>query len=548
MTRTSRRRGALALALALVATGTAASAAAAGDPVDPTRTALVVSTAEGAVQGGFEGEVEQWLGVRYAAAPTGDQRWRPPQPEAPWEGVRRAQDLGSTCPQPESIDGPRTEDEDCLFVNVQRPAGTGADDALPVYVVLHGGGLVGGSGNNEDLGRIVEQTGVVGVSVNYRLGALGSLAHPALSAEAGESGNYGLLDQQAALRWVQRNIEAFGGDPARVTIAGESAGALSVCTHLVSPGSQGLFAGAVLQSGYCGTDTQAEAEAVGTTAAADLGCTDGPDAAACLRSAPVDALLGLQLPLPRPVRGTSFLPVEPLEAIAAGDVARVPAIVGSTRDEYRPFTTDAIGSTEQQYRERLTAIFGERAEEIAARYPWPDDADEFTAAYLLGAVLTDASTDPPLPGPGAVFTTGAAAGFGACGTRSFAAALGEQTDVYAYEFAPPRDAPAWGDPPGYESGAGHATDLPYLYPERSGGLDAAEFNDDEVQLADEMKQYWGAFTHTGQPAVDGQAAWPERGQEGALLSLRTGGESTVVSDEDFATEHQCDSWSAPAGR
>ena len=515
--------------------------------MDPTRTTLVVSTAEGAVQGGFEGEIEQWLGIRYAAAPTGDLRWRPPQSEASWEGVRRAQDLGSICPQPESIDGPRTENEDCLFVNVQRPAGTGADDALPVYVVLHGGGLVGGSGNNEDLGRIVEQTGVVGVSVNYRLGALGSLAHPALSAEAGGSGNYGLLDQQAALAWVQRNIAAFGGDPARVTLGGESAGALSVCTHLVSPGSRGLFAGAVLQSGYCGTSTQAEAEALGTAAAADLGCADDADAAACLRRAPVGDLLGLQLPLPRPVRGTSFLPVEPVEAIAAGDVARVPAIVGSTRDEYRPFTTDAIGLTEEQYRERLGAIFTDRAEEVAARYPWPDDADEFTAAHLLAAVLTDASADPPLPGPGAVFTTGTDTGFGACGTRSFAALLGEKTDVYAYEFAPPRDAPAWGDPPGYLSGAGHATDLPYLYPERSGGVDAAEFDDDEAQLAEEMVQYWGAFTATGEPAVDGQAQWPERGEQGRLLSLRTGGGSTVVSDGSFVEEHQCDYWSAPAG-
>ena len=204
----------------LVAVLPASAASAALQPGEPP----VVETGSGAVRGVSAGGVDSFLGIPYAAPPVGDLRWSPPQPAAPWDGVRAAEAYGNRCPATESPNGPRSETEDCLFVNVQRPAGSTPEDRLPVYVFIHGGGLVNGSSNQADMAEIVSLTGIVGVSMNYRLGALGFLGHPQLTARQGESGNFGLMDQQEALRWVQQHIASFGGDPARVTIGGESAG------------------------------------------------------------------------------------------------------------------------------------------------------------------------------------------------------------------------------------------------------------------------------------------------------------------------------------
>ena len=171
----------------------------------------------------------------------------PPQPAESWNDVREAKAFGAYCAAAKSTDGPRSEAEDCLFINVWRPSDVSADARLPVYVYIHGGGLINGSSNKADMTEIVEETGVIGVSFNYRLGALGFFSHPDVTKD---SGDFGLMDQQAALRWVHENIAAFGGDPTRVTVGGESAGGYSVCAHLAAPGSAGLFAQAMMQSGY----------------------------------------------------------------------------------------------------------------------------------------------------------------------------------------------------------------------------------------------------------------------------------------------------------
>ena len=202
-----------------------------------------------------DGRVANFLGIAYAAPPVGALRWRPPQPVAAWTGVHPADHYGNVCAQPSSGDGPGSTSEDCLYINVQRPALGDTRQRLPVYVYIHGGGLTTGDGSYFNMEKIVRETGVIGVTFNYRLGVFGFLAHPGLTAEQGESGNYGFLDQQAALRWLRRNVAAFGGDPSRVTVGGESAGGWSVCAHLVSPGSRGLFAQAIIQSGSCQTET-----------------------------------------------------------------------------------------------------------------------------------------------------------------------------------------------------------------------------------------------------------------------------------------------------
>src|SRR4051812_1119799 len=219
----------------------------------------VVRTDRGTVRGLTTGRVDKFLGLPYAAPPVGSHRWRPPARAARWKGVRAGVRTGPRCPQVAGYNGPRVEIEDCLYLNVYRPA-RARSRRLPVLFWIHGGGLVNGSGDQHDGTLMASAGGLVVVSFNYRLGVFGFLGLPALSAEASDraSGNYGLLDQQAALRWTRRNIKAFGGDPGNVTIAGESAGGWSVCAHLASPAVRGLFAAAIMQSGSCASRPPAE--------------------------------------------------------------------------------------------------------------------------------------------------------------------------------------------------------------------------------------------------------------------------------------------------
>jgi len=206
----------------------------------------IAHTDKGDVQGIRADGVDSFLGVRYARPPVGALRWEPPQPAESWAGVAQATTYGNRCPALPSTNGPLSLTEDCLFLNVQRPAGTSAGAGLPVYVFIHGGGNVNGSSNHHDGSSIVRQTGVIVVTMNYRLGVFGWLGHPALTQEQGESGNYGFQDIEASLAWVHRNIAAFGGDPTRVTVGGQSAGVFSVCALLTAPAVQGLFAAAMM--------------------------------------------------------------------------------------------------------------------------------------------------------------------------------------------------------------------------------------------------------------------------------------------------------------
>ncbi|WP_216322804.1 carboxylesterase/lipase family protein [Deinococcus aestuarii] len=490
--------------------------------------ALTVQTDRGAVRGVSAGGVESFRGIPYAAAPVGDLRWKAPQPAPAWSGVRPAGEFGNTCPALESTNGPRSETEDCLFINVQRPAGTSAGAGLPVYVFIHGGGLTNGSSNQADMDKIVRETGVIGVSLNYRLGVFGFLGHPGLTAEAGESGNFGFLDQQAALRWLQRNVAAFGGDPARVTVGGESAGGYSVCGHLVSPGSRGLLSKAMLQSPYCSSRTQAQADAGGTAFAARLGCTDPANVLACLRNASPAALLDASAGFSSLfVRGTSALPNDPREAVRTGNFARVPVVIGATRDEGRTFSQGNIGWTRAQYEAWVRETFGSNAGAVLAQYPWPQGADEYTGAELSGDILTD---------------SGLIVGIGGCPTRTFVQDFARSTRTYAYEFAH-RTGPGLVDRGEYEWGAGHAAELAYLFPSFNNGTPIAPlFDAAEQQLAREMVASWGSFTKSGSPEVTGQVPWPPHNEQGRTLSLRAGGQSVMIDDATYVAEHQCDFW------
>lgn len=351
-----------------------------------------------------------------------------------------------------------------------------------------------GSGAHNDEPKAVAETGVIGVSFNYRLGVLGFLRTAGLAAESGDAGNYGFLDPQAALLWVRRNIAGFGGEPSRVTIDGESAGGWSVCGHLVSPGSRGMFSRAMIQSGSCSSQTPARAQERGRAYLAAAGCGD----VACLRAAPVSALLDasracVDQVAARFVHGTPSCPEPAADAVEAGRFDRVPVVIGANRDEGRTFSRGFIGASRTDYEQFVNDVFADRAGDVLARYRWPATPSRFTAAYLVGAIETDA---------------GLIAGIGGCRNRALTTTLSRWTRTYAYELAH-RTGPGLTPIPGYVWGAGHAAEVAYIWPSFDNGTSIAPmFDASERRLARGMVQYGGAFTRNGEPRARGQASWP----------------------------------------
>ena len=498
-------------------------------PPQPESDTSLVRTATGMVRGVVESDHRMFAGIPYAAPPTGALRFRPPAPASAWSGIRDATEPGPRCIQDPSADPEfgKQSDEDCLSLNVWTPAMTGSP--RPVMVWIHGGAFTGGSGKSYDARWLVTRGDVIVVTVNYRLGTLGFLAHPALGPP-GDVGNYGLQDQQAALRWVRDNIANFGGDPEKVTVAGESAGGMSVCDHLVAPGSKGLFRSAIIQSAPCGAQAALpQAEQGSVEYAAGAGCADPRTAADCLRALPVDKLrepvtffrIGADA-LPGPVTGSAVLPVDPVTAIAENEAARVPVLMGTNRDEFTLFVALQYlrlgkGYTTEQYPELLRDTFGANAVAVGEHYPLSNYAGNVASAYA--AAVTD--------------------GVFACVNQRMSDDLARVGPVYAYEFND-RDAPA---PEAMRTlpfpvGASHSLELRFLF--EVGGaepLDAAQ-----QKLSDQMLDYWSRFVVTGSPDAVGQPRWPKLGSDvGAQpwMSLQPDGSRVVTS---FADSHQCRFW------
>lgn len=488
-------------------------------PSDP----QLVSTGNGTVRGVVAPDHRFFGGLPYAAPPTGPLRFEPPAPAAPWDGVRKATRVGPRCIQDVGdLEMGRQTDEDCLNLNVWTPPVS--EQKRPVMVWIHGGAFINGSSGIYDSRRLTTRGDVVVVTVNYRLGALGFLAHPALGA-AVAVGNYGLADQQAALRWVRDNIADFGGDPDRVTIAGESAGAMSVCDHLVAPGSRDLFRGAIIQSGPCQAQLPLnQAERISVDYARDAGCADPATAAACLRALPVDELrrpveyfrIGDDA-LSGPVTGSSVLPVDPMVAFAAGDAARVPVLIGSNRDEFTLFMAlqylrgQALPASD--YPRVLEQTFGADAAAVGARYPLDRYGGNAPLAY--SAAVTDGD-----------FT---------CVDQRIATDLGRDAPVYGYEFTdrdPPMPEPFRTLP--FPVGASHSLELRYLFD--VGGAPA--LTPPQQVLSDQMIDYWTAFVRTGRPEADGPAEWP-KATDGRRMELAP---DAVRVTDDFARVHQCEFW------
>ena len=510
----------------------------AGGSRGPAARELLVQTSFGPVEG-FENEgVFSYRSIPYAAPPLGELRWKPPVEPAPWTETLATTERPNGCvqaafnglPIPGFVAG-----EDCLYINVDTPT-AGSD--LPVMVWIHGGGFTLGEGVQADGGTagklIAQQTDTVVVSMNYRLGQLGLLAHSALSAESetGASGNYGLMDQVAALRWVQENVAAFGGDPENVTIFGESAGAFSVCGHLTSPKSAGLFHKAILQSGSCERpwSTLEAAEAQGDAFAGALGCTEDEDVLACMRAKPAKEVLDALPPGPNfgfnpsegpsgswwPILDGDFFTEQAADAFASGDFNQVPTILGFTRNEARLFVwlgeidqTAPLTITEENYELQIARLVGgdmELATRAVAEYPLADFSEP---AVALAEVATDV-----------IFR---------CPGKQEIAKIAEFAPAYLYQFEYPKvrsqlelaiqfnvlDA----ELPSYGLGAFHAADVPYVFGyspilgfDLSDGIELIlnewdEGTEDE-RLWLEMLGYFARFASTGDPNGDGALAWP----------------------------------------
>ncbi|MCM6778479.1 carboxylesterase family protein [Nocardia sp. CDC159] len=520
-----RLRAAVAVGLLICAAAGCGSAEGSGRGAES-----VVTIRDGQVRGQVADDHRLFAGIPYAAAPVGERRWQPPAAPAAWSGQRDATTPGPQCPQTGSQDQPGwSQSEDCLSLNVWTPAAARERSRLPVLVWIHGGSFLTGSGRDYTPIGLVNAGNMVVVTINYRLGALGFLAHPALAHDGGQVGNFGLLDQQAALRWVRDNIGAFGGDPAKVTLAGESAGAMSVCDHLASPASVGLFRAAVLQSGPCQVQAdRATAIAASQDYAARLGCDGEPAAvAACLRAVPVARLLDAPLGfvgrgddlVPGPVTGEALLPANPVEAIHGGQTAKVPVLIGFTHDEGTSFTADSYLKNPQtftadNYPNLLAGLVGPRAGEVAARYPlrvYPHPV------LALSAVGTDRDF--------------------VCPILDMADGLAKAAPVYAYEFADAHAAvpPEWSGLP-FPLGAAHALELPYLF-DRVEGLPAPPTSDQRA-LSQQMIRYWAAFVNATDPAVGDQPAWPRYTAQRALQFAP--GDTKVTTDA--ASEHRCQFW------
>ncbi|GAA0516476.1 carboxylesterase/lipase family protein [Deinococcus depolymerans] len=498
-----------------------------------------VTTTQGPVTGVTDAGVTRYLGLPYAAPPTGPRRWQPPAPGPRWTAPRAATRPGSECVQvvvgvfaaPGETGGQVRGDEDCLFLNVYAPARAAAP--RPVMVWIHGGAFTSGAGSLYDGSELARREDVVVVTLNYRLGPLGFLALPGLDAEGGgTSGNYGLMDQQAALRWVRDNIAAFGGDAGNVTLFGESAGGMSTCAHLASPASAGLFHRAIIQSGLCASPgnsvTAADASRRNVAYASRLGCSR--DTLACLRTLDAPKLTAGKVPglrpLPNlvwsPVYGGPLLPRPLLDAYRAGQFNRVPVLAGTNRDEGRLFVKIAVPEGRSM---SLPLYWG--------------------AAGLLGGArnvtrILNAYPARQYATPALAFSDMFTDGVFACPAVNVARALSAFTPTYAFEFADP-DAVTLLTPPGDLPGLGatHSSSLVYALRTRIDGLaDPADFTPAQDALSATFSRSWAQFARTGTPGLPGWS--PVRGEATPVMVFTPQG--AQVSDR-FAQDHRCDLWS-----
>jgi len=538
----------LALSCAVPGTPQSAPAADSGGPV--------VHTAEGPVQGSVRNGISQFLGIPFAAPPVGDLRWQPPKPHAAWTQTLKAVKFGNTCPQITELGvfaGPVSVTEDCLYLNVFTTRSNGAAanaKKLPVLLWIHGGGLFDGESNDYDASALVKggpAGPTVVVTINYRLGLLGYLGHPALDAEGHDFGNYGLMDQQEALRWIKRNIALFGGDPSNVTVGGQSAGSTSTAAALISPASAGLFHRAIFQSGPLLTVAPlalAEQRGANFAKAAGCGTDSSAEAAACLRKLSVDKILSLQGNAAGNgpyVNGLmvdgKILPMSGDAAWSSGKFNHMPIMNGPVADE-GAFTASIdelfFGPmTVERYNNLVKATYGGPAGPGVGPPNYPDGTPaQVMEKYPLSAY----------PTPGAAWTA-VATDSNVCRHPYLNNHVSELVPLYAYQFTY-KQAPWYFPPVNFDHGAAHTIDIQFLFPDWHGGPlgIAHKLNAEERVLATRLVTAWTNFMYAGNPNLTGDKPWP-RYKKGAevLLTQNVTGLSTMTAAQ-FAAEHKCSFW------
>lgn len=482
-----------------------------------------VNTQEGPVRGEIVDNSIVFRGIPYAAPPVGNLRWKPPQAAEMRSGVLDAVTFGSPCSQPRASMG----SEDCLFLNIWTPKERESKQR-PVMFFIHGGGNITQSASERQNGNLIydgqpfqEKGGVILVSINYRLGPIGFLAHPGLTAEDANksSGNYGILDQIAALKWVQKNIANFGGDPNNVTVFGESAGGSDVSTLVASPLAAGLFQKAIIESGFPMlierflNDSNASPRGIsahdyGLRIATAVGCDKASDVIGCLRTkTPAELLKAIPPDQTADVTGTTgvpyganvdgyVLPTTTEQILSKGQQNKVPIMIGTNKNEALGFIRDIPLDTEGQLRLALQILFGADLNKVAARYPISDYS---TPRLTLDAIVTDK--------------------FFFCPTRrAFQALAANKNDLYVYLFARALESRK-------ANGAEHGLELGFVF-NTIGKINSTPPTPQEIQLSELMLKYWSNFAKTGDPNSSGLPAWP---------TYKKNGDKTFVLDVTTST-------------
>jgi para-nitrobenzyl esterase len=510
-------------------------------------------TANGIVEGVSHSGISVFEGIPFAQPPVGDLRWREPQPVENWTGIRKTDRFGPNPmehPAGDMVFRSHGMSEDCLYLNVWTPAKS-PEEKLPVLVYFYGGGYVSGDGSEFRYdGESMARKGIVTLTVNYRLGVFGFLAHPALSKESPYhgSGDYGLLDQQAALRWVQENIAGFGGDPGKVTIAGESAGSISVCSQMASPLSRGLFIRAIGESGGCFMPTNvpiplADAEQQGAKFATAIGATS----LAALRALPADRLLA-ETTKPAPPKfpltiDGHFFTKTPLQTFAAGEQAHVPLLAGWNSGEanYKRIMEKSV-PTPQNYSAAITKLYGDKAQEALTLYPGSTEDEVIRSAGALGSDRF------------IIYST-----WKWCDLQSKTG-----NPVYRYYYARPRpalrltqDTTTASSAPGVSpsnqtpktpnnTGAVHSAEIEYAL----GNLPTNRVYDwqpEDYAISSVMQAYFANFIITGNPNGTGLPTWIPLDKDGTgkVMVIDVNAHSEDIIDNRY---HWLDQFYAPAGR
>jgi para-nitrobenzyl esterase len=530
---------ALVAGLTVAAVGGASATAHAASP--SCTAATTVQTKDGPVCGLTADNITSYLDIPYAAPPVGDLRWKSPQPHAPWTTVLQATTAAPECPSPGFPPGSPPAagtSEDCLYLKVEVPAGAKPGDNLPVMYEIHGGGFLGTALTN-DGDNLVNSGKVVYVFANYRLGILGFLADKSLGSH---SGDYGLQDQQAGLRWVKQNIASFGGNPGDVTVFGESAGGASTCDQVASPTARGLFQRAISVSGFynyqndivwskadCKSTyyTEAQAQKVGAQFAAKVGCGNVPNVAACLRSVPAATLVedGGQYTEPTaggtigPIVNGTTLTMSPAKAFATGHVNHVELISDVGRDEFNggvytntPGLPVVVADTAAQYRQLVQEQFGRLAPAVERLYPLSQYQSPYTA---YRTIMADSAS--------------------VCPMLQTNQELSRYIPVYV-DIDTDADNPA-GENLTLPLGAQHSGTNGLVH------FPPAQLDANQAALQNQLLAEWTYFARTGNPSAPHTPAWaPYSARQQPVMLLQPADTSTVTPEAFIAAQHNCGFW------